>query len=50
MANKKETNLASSQANRLIAELPERRENKNTSSVSKRNIRISKTSTRFLND
>ena len=43
MANKKKLHLASIQVNKLKAELPEQRENKNTSSTSKRNIRISKT-------
>ena len=34
MANKQKLNLASTQANKLIAELPERRENlKNKSSI-----------------
>ena len=43
MANKKTPNLASIQAIKLIAVLLEKRENKSTSSIPNRNIRISKT-------
>ena len=41
MADKKKPSLASTQANKLIAGLLERRDNKSTSSISNRHLRIS---------